>query len=306
MTVYVFIIESANSEDREQIFKDREIDNLTDPIYHEKLNLSGINEMVSDLEDKFNEPVLVTFVDCQYQNKYYYTPEGISEFEFLQELEKNTDLFKFCNCDWFQFVPEFEGISPNDHYIFASANNFENCYDMANFIQTPLYGNCYFIWNVKNIKSIVNAEAYYNIFSNIPRNKQMNSLKGPVIEDIDSINWIINEGVNQVNGLIEAGTLQFQRFIQRYVEEWTLNPYSIFSSGIITEFDLIPKPPPGETSKILKGFTVLEQFNEDAQYRYNITDYICRCLCKYGLEFDKIKSINNNPHTVNFNFLLAK
>lgn len=305
MVVHIFIIESANCENRDQIFENREVVNLTDNVFYENLSLNGIDEMIDEIEDKFKDSVMVTFVDKQYQCKYYDTLEGKSELENLQNLEIRNDTFNFVNCDWFEFIPEFDGILSNNHYIFVSSKQFDNCYDMANFIQLPLYGNCYFVWNIKNMKSIINAEAYYNIFSNIPRNKQIDSLGKYVTENKEYIEWIVEEGIKQVQGLIEAGTLQYQKFAQKYVEEWTLNPYSYFSSGIIIEFDLKPKPPPGEESIILQGLTILEQFNEDAQYRYSITDHICRCLCKYGIEFNKITTINNNPHTVNFNFLLS-
>lgn len=305
MTVYVFIVESANCENKEQIFENGEVVGLTDAIYHENLSLNGVEEMIDDIEAKFKDSVMVTFVDKQYQCKYYDTHQGQTELEYLQELEKREDLVRFCNCDWFEFIPEFDGLSPEHHYIFVSSKKFDNCYDMANFIQVPLFGNCYFAWDIKRIGAILEAESYYNIFSNIPRIKQFNSLECKVTEDMKSIEWIVEEGVRQVQGLIDAGALQYQRFIQKNVEEWTLNPYSYFSSGIITEFDLKPIPPYGEESRILQGLTILEQFNEDAQYRYSITDRICRCLCKYGLEFDKIETINNNPHTVNFNFLIS-
>lgn len=305
MTVYVFIIESANSEDREQVFENGEVVGLTDPVYQEVLSLEGIDEMIENLKDKFEDSVMVTFVDKQYQCKYYDTLEGKNEFEYLQDLETRSDLIRFCNCDWFEFIPEFDGLFPEHHYIFVSAKNYDNCYDMANFVQLPLLGNCYFGWSIKKLGDILNAKSYYNIFSNIPRVRQLNSLKQKVSENMDSIEYIIEEGIRQVQGLIEEGALQYQRFPQKNVPEWTLNPYSMFSSGIITEFNLKPKPSPGEYSIILQGLTILEQFNEDAQYRYSITDYICRCLCKYGLEFGKIESINNNPHTVNFNFLLS-
>ena len=168
----------------------------------------------------------------------------------------------------------------------------------------PLLGNCYFIWNINDIENVINAKAYYNIFSKILRNDQKDSLGNRILPEFETIEWIVEHGVTQVTSLIRAGCLNKERFIQSQVDPWTLNPYSIFSKGVIIECGLIPKPHPEiEDTKILQGLTILEQFNEDASYRYNLTDFMCRILCKYGLEFGKIQSVIDYK-LVNFENLL--
>jgi hypothetical protein len=305
MTIYVFIIESANTEDREQIFENGEVVDLTEPIFIENLPLDGIEDMIEKVEDKFNDSAVVTFIDKQYQCEYYNTELGKAEFEYIKNFKENPGVINFCNCDWYDFLYEVDDIFYENTYIFVTSNSYKNCYDMANFIQRPLLNNCYFNWSIKSLDDVVKSKSYYNIFSNIPRIKQINSIGERVFEDKESIEWIIEYGVSQVKGLINAGALQLEKYPQKKVDEWTLNPYSYFSIGIITQFNLKPKPAVGEKSRIMTGLTILEQFNEDAQYRYTITDLICRCLCKYGLEFGKINTINYNPHTVNFDFLLS-
>ena len=304
MTVFVFIVESGNTESFDLEFEKREILNVIPSKYNKYLDIEYFDKMVSDIASRFEDEVFVTFVDQQYQIKYYYTDEGKRELERLENLERNENQVRFCNCNWMEYFPHFEGLDDSSNYIFASKEEFINVYDMANFLQIPINNNCYFIWNIKSLEEVSLAKSYYNIFSNTKRKNQIDSLGNKVTEDEESLKWIVEYGVQQIKGLIKAGVLNKERFIQKMVESWVLNVHSYFSSGIIIEFDMIPQPPKGEESKILKGLTPQEAFNEDCQYRYNIADRMCRCLCKYGLEFEKLATINNNPHTVNFDFLL--
>lgn len=304
MTVFVFIVESGNTESFELEFDKREISNVIPSKYIKNLDIEYFEEMVANIAARFKDEVFVTFVDQQYQIKYYYTEEGKKELERLENLEKNEAQVRFCNCNWMEYFPHFEGLDDTSNYIFASKENFVNVYDMANFLQIPINNNCYFIWNIKSLADVPYAESYYNIFSNIRRKDQYDTLGEKVTEDEDALKWIVEHGVEQVKGLIKAGVLKKEPFIQSMVDSWVLNVYSYFSAGILTEFDMIPQPPEGEESRILKGLTPREQFNEDCQYRYNILDRMCRCLCKYGLEFGKLATINNNPYTINFDTLL--
>lgn len=304
MTVYVFIVESGNTELFEQSFVNREIDDVKPHSFVVKMNIDKFDQMVASISQKFEDNVTVLFVDEQYQIKYYYTDEGKDYFKKIELLKQKKDQVQFCNCNWMEFMFNFGGLDDTANYIFASAENFDNIYDMANFLQLPINSNCYFVWNVKDITECNNAKSYYNIFSSIPRKKQTNSLGEPVIVDLEAIKWIIEHGVRQIQGLIHTGVLKKEAYIQKEVDCWILNPHSFFSKGIIIEYDLKPKPHPDVQSNILKGLTITEQFNEDAEYRYQIADKICRILCKYGLEFDKITTINNDPHTINFEFLL--
>lgn len=304
MSVYVFIIESANTEIFEREYENREVKDVKVAEFKVKMNIDNIEQMIEDIHSKFNKEVKVIFVDSQYQIKYYYSDEGKEEFENIQAIRNDLPQLVFHNCDWYQFLPHFEGIESDNDYVFATANDFDNEYIFANYLEVPLKGNCYFIWDINDIVDVVNAKAYYNIFSRILRNEQKDSLGNQLIPDFDTINWIIEEGCTQVQGLISSGCLQYQRFIQSKVDPWILNPYSIFSKGVIIETGLIPQPHPDVLdSKILKGLTIQEQFNEDAIYRYNLTDFMCRILSKYALEFGKISFISNY-HQINYQKLI--
>lgn len=305
MTVHVFIVESANEEVMEQVFEDREVVGLTDAKYIEKLNLDGLEELLKSLEVRFDREVFVTFVDKQYQNKHPYSKEGKAELDRIKDLRDIPDRIAFCNCDWYEFLPEFSDIDPNNHYVFLSANNFQNCYDFANMLQVNMLGNCYFSWGIKDLREGTNAKSYYNLFSFIKKKDQFNSIGEPVTIDIDAIKWIVEHGVKQVQWMVYAGFLKYESFVQKNIPHWVTNIHSYYSDAIIREFDLLPKPPVGEESKILKGKTPQEQFNEDAQYRYNVLNYMMTSLCKYGIEFNKIISVNGNIQTVNYDLLLV-
>lgn len=304
ITTYLFIIESANNETFDRTFNNGELDDIGYIRYQQNFDNSKYENFVYDLRQTKFQNIITYFIDREYQNKHYYTEEGKHELQILNRLKTINDV-NFYNCDWFEFINEFDGFDDTCNYIFVSSKNFENVYDMSNFLQIPINFNFFHVWNIKDFDEIFsNINCYYNIFSNIPRNKQKDFFGEPVTIDIPAIEWIVEHGVKQTTGLIAAGILNKERFIQRYINCWMVNPHSYFSKGIIMEFDLRPKPTEGETSVILKGMTITEQFNEDHQYRYQILDRMCRCLCKYGLEFGKIETINNNPYTVNFEILL--
>lgn len=302
MTVYVFIIESANTEVFDQSFLNREIDDVLNPSFILKMSIDNFDKMTDTVSKTFRDNIVTFLIDEQYHVKYYYTNQGEKELKKIESLKSNQ--VKFYACNWYEFKDNFDGLDDTNNYVFVTAENYENIYDMANFLQLPVNSNCYFLWNCYDILDCCNAASYYNIFSSIPRMKQIDSLGGDVIIDPLAIEWIIEYGVRQVQGLIKAGCLKKEAYVQSYVDPWVLNPHSYFSKGIIIEYDLKPKAPLDGDKKILKGLTVTEQFNEDAEYRYQITDKMCRILCKYGLEFGRITTINNDTHSVNFELLL--
>lgn len=283
---------------------DGEIDDIEAITLNIKMNINNIGSVMESIFIKYNKNIEVFLVDEQYQCKYYYTENGKSEYEFLKTLKQNESI-KFINSNWDEYLPHFGGLDDEETYFFISSIPFLNEYEMANFLGIPLNRNCYFKWGAINIEEIQEVKSYYNIFSNVRRSLQIDSFGNPVTINEESLKWIVENGVRQVQGLILCGCLKKERFIQSKVESWILNPYSIFSKGVIIETGLIPKPHPDVLdSKILKGLTILEQFNEDASYRYRLTTFMCRILCKYGLEFKKIKTIGGDPHLVNFDFLL--
>ena len=103
----------------------------------------------------------------EYQNKYPLSEGGKNELEKRMEIAESKNQIKFCNCDWFEFLPFLNDINPTDHYIFLSSKQFLNCYDFANMLQVNLHSNCYFAWGITDLSQAVHAKSYYNLFSNI-------------------------------------------------------------------------------------------------------------------------------------------
>ena len=304
MTVFVFIVESGNTEEFDSTFINREIDNINVKEYKENMNIESIENMIYTVSEKFKDSVFTVFVDQQYQLQYYYTDKGLEEHDRIKTLEEMSETVKVCRCNWMDFIPNFDGIDDSSHYIFMTSKKFKNAYDMANYLQLPLNNNCYFLWNSNDIIDAVDAKCYYNIFSSIKRINQINSLNDKVIEDEEAIKWIVEYGISQIKQMIKAGILAKEAFIQRNVENWAINPYSYFSKGIIIEYEMKPKPPLAGDPKILKGLLIIEEFNRSSEYRFQILDIMMKIICKYGLEFNKITTINGNHHTVNFDFIL--
>lgn len=304
MTVYVFVVESGNEEILESSFVDRKIDDIKSATYKENINIESMNEMIAEVSNRFQDSVFTVFVDSRYQEQYFRTPEGIEEHERIKLLETMTETVKVCRCNWMEFMFEFSGIDDSSNYIFMSSKNFKNVYEMAYHLQLPIGNNCYFCWNCDDITDAIDAKSYYNIFSSTKRIKQIDSLRENLTIDDEGIKWIIEDGVSQIKEMIKAGFLGREAFIQSFVEPWSINPCSYFSKGIIIEYGMKPKPPSGGDPKILKGLTVTELFNRSADYRYEILDRMMKIICKYGLEFGKITTINGNHQTVNFDFML--
>jgi hypothetical protein len=304
MTVCIYIIESANCEKSELHFEDRQVTHSMETMPDDCIDFNLTGKMITDVAAKFKTDVNVLFVDKEYANEYYQTERGKREFDIITKLKETCE---FYTSDWFEFIREYIGFDDIDQHIFVSRKNFVNVYDMANFLQLPIKNNYYYAWGINSLEAVVNSRSYYNIFSANDKDKQVDTLGNPQFQagDEESLKWIVEHGVKQVKELIRAGVLARERFMQCDVEPWATNVYSYFSKGVIIEYDLFLYVPPNDCPNVLAGESPQKVFNEHCNYRYILTDYMCRVLCKYGLEFNKIITCNGNHQTINFDFLLA-
>ena len=295
MPVYVFFIESSAKESFNHIFSEKEISSIDAGTFIPGIDTSNIDDMIIEVSNKFRDEVKVVFVDKLYITTYFYTEEGLRYHEDIKLLKEKHE---FCNGTWMEFFEKFGGIDDVNNYIFATMDQkYENAYDFSNYLQLSLNPNCYFIWGINDVREAVNAKSYYNIFSNKPKDEQIDTLGNPQYrpEDDESIGWIVEYGVLQVLGMMQAGFHLNEKFVQKFVEPWVLNPASYFSKGIIIEYDLKPPIPDCDNKVIQQGYLYAEYFNICPQYRKQILDGMCRVLCKYGLEFRKISNI---PYTI--------
>lgn len=309
MSVCLYIIESANYEQSILHFnEDKKVTHSTEKINDDFIDFRSIGRIVGEIFERYKKNVTVFFIDRQYRIDYYYTPEGIEENNFIKEIIKNGTIeCEFLCSNWYDFVQTFDKFLDEDDHIFVTRKSFINCYDMANFLKLSPKRNFYFKWNLKSLDEILHARSYYNIFSSIPKNEQIDTLGNFQFngdEDLNSINWIVEYGVSQVKQLILAGCLQRERFLQCHVESWVTNVFSPFSAGVIIEYDMYLVDESTKTNTIFQGQSPQKCFNELCDYRYFLVDYMCRCLCKYGLEFKKIYTANGDHQTINFDYLL--
>lgn len=305
MTVFLFIIESSSEEIFETIFEGKEISSITDGKFSAGIDLSEIENVVEKLSGKFSDEVKPIFVDQRNYCQYYYTKEGKRYYERIKELKSK---YSFYNANWVKFFNSFQGIDDANNYIFITKNNYKNVYDFTNLLQISPERNCYFLWNCNSIEDAVDARSYYNVYSKIPLDKQIDTLGIQQYRgdgDYPDLKWIVEYGVNQVKQLILAGVDKEENYIQAFVEPWSLNPASYFSKGIIVEYDLFPSPPTEcKNSRIQKGYLYNEFFNISAAYRKQILKGMCCALCKFGLEFDKINGIHSGIYNVQYDLLL--
>jgi len=301
MTVYVFIIESAGTESYEHVFSGTELENVGDKNFEHGMNLDNIEEMISNVSTKFQDDTEILFVDKMYVTTYFYTEKGKKYYENIKELKTQ---HKFYNGTWMEFFEKFIGIDDTSNYIFTTMKDYVNVYDFTNLLQISLKNNCYFSWGVKNVNEIVNSKSYYNIFSKTPRLQQVDTLGNHQFEDINAINWIVENGVKQVLGMMECGIHRNEKFMQSFVEPWITNPASYFSKGIIVEYEMKPESILSESRTIMLGYLYNELFNTSAEYRYQLLDGMCRTLIKYGFEFKKLEGLHGSIFNVQFNKLL--
>lgn len=304
MKIRVYIIESANTEISTNVFKGNEVSHSVETYEDNPIDFSMIDRLVVELNTRYSTDIEVCFIDKQYMCDYYYTNEGKEEKKLLDRLKERYDFF---SSDWYEYIQEFPNFEPDVHHFFISRKHFINCYHMANHLQLPIQSNFYYKWGIESIFEALDARSYYNIFSAIPKIDQIDSFKNPMYkgeEDNESIKWIVEYGVSQCKQLIAAGCLKRERFMQYNVEDWVTNVYSPYSNGIIIEYDMILAHPETEFPVVFRGQSPQKCFNELADYRYYLVDYMLRTLAKYGLEFGKITSVNGNYQTINLDFLL--
>lgn len=305
MSVFLYIIESANYEQSSLVFEDKFVSSSEEKINDDFIDYSPMRQLIDDLAKKYTKNIYVLFIDKQYLCKYYYTEEGKLEKEMIDSYKSFCDYYP---ADWHDFLSaDGNNFNSSDEHIFISRKSFLNVYDFTNHLEISIQPNFYFLWNMTDVNQIDNARSYYNIFSSTDKDKQIDSRGNKMYQPADDelyLNWIVEQGVTQVTEMIRAGFLKRERFVQAEIDPWVTNVESPFSKGVIVEYDLILENPKTQFEAVFKGQSAQKCFNELTDYRYILTDYMCRCLSKYGLEFEKIPSIYGNCQTVNFNFLL--
>lgn len=301
--VHVYIIGGISYEKHTPVFSENGESKYTVPEFVEMLNMDELNKLIDGMRESTGREVTVHFVDPKLKIRYYYTPEGRAYFNHLHDI-RTSDEYKnviFHDCQWYEMRDDFKVDKQNDYYILTVDNEYENLYDFLNFLEMKVYDCVYLKYGITSMLDVFDARCPYNIFG-VPDDYET-SIGEPPLEDPDAINWIIENGVATVKAFINAGFLEKERYIQAAVPCWTLNVESHFTKGIILEYELFPPRKVVFNEKLCVGKTIQEKFTESADYRYTITDCICRVLCQIGIRYGKLKEVKR-PHKVNFDLLL--
>lgn len=277
---------------------------FTTPEFVPCLNMNDLQRLIEQFNERFGTEVFIHFVDPNLKIRYYYTPEGRAYFNILHDIRSNED-FKnvtFHDCQWYEMRDDIEINQDNDYHIVSFDDSFECSYDFLNFLELKVYNNVYIKYGIKSLMEIIDAKCPYNVFG--APDEFLTTMGEPAEQDHDALMWIIENGVRTVQAHIKAGFLAKERYVQVAVPCWTLNVESHFIKGIILEYEIFPPKKIMYSKRVCIGKTIQEKFTESAEYRYLITDTICRVLSQLGINYGKLSEVRY-PHLVDFERLLA-
>jgi hypothetical protein len=300
--INILIIDSSNVEEANNIFNGKFIENYTLK-FSKDIDYSDFTDKLINISEQLNCDVSVYFFDKNYSIEYFYTEEGKEEYELIKELKSE---YEFFNCTFYEYIRSKSFIfNENEAYYFVTKKHYSDCYEFADYLDIKLSNNFFFKWDLKKIEDIINAKAYYNLFSNIPRASQVDFFGNNLGENvnIEDIVKIVKIGVEQCNELKEAGCLRNERFLQKNVKNWVTNVYTKFSIGVIREFEFYDKKYETSNDLVIVQQEPQKLFNENSKYRMILLKTMINVLVKYGIEFGKIQTFNNSPETVNLNLL---
>jgi len=301
--VIIYIIGGISYEEHTPVFAKNGETKYTVPSFKPCINFGEFESFIDEMNEQDRE-YKIHFVDPRLKIRYFYTPEGRAFFNTLHDIKANkkfSNVF-FHDCHWYEYIENFSIDPSNDYYISTWDDDFENAYDFLNFLELKMYDCLYLKYGLRSFTDIFDAKNYYNIFTSSDGEYLSTNGEKPV-EDLESIQWMIENGVQTMKAFIAAGFLERETYVQSAVPCWTLNVESVFTKGVIMEYELFPQKKVIFSEKLSVGKTIQEKFVESADYRYKIADYLSRVLCNLGIRYGLLREVKN-PHTVKFDLLL--
>jgi hypothetical protein len=298
---HIYVIGGISYEKHTSHFDKDGRSKFTTPEFVKKLDLRNLDELVRRFDELFLTNVIIHFVDPQLKIRYYYTPEGRAYFNMLHDIreDESRNNIIFHDCQWYELQLDFRNNPENNYYFVTDDGDFECSYDFLNFLEMRISGNIYLKYGITSLLDVLDAKCPYNVF--LVPDEALTSRMEIIEENMEEINWII--GVRTVQAFIRAGFLNKERYVQNSIPCWVLNTESHFTKGIIMEYEIYPPIKVMHSKRVCVGKTVQEKFTESAEYRYLITDTICRVLCKLGIRYGKFSEVKLH-HKVNFERLL--
>lgn len=292
----IYIIDGISYEKHTKIMSEDGFDDSTTQSFVENLSLNNFRQMMQRIVNfadvKTTKDINIHIVDENLKCRYFYTDEGNEFFANLLELIKNP-FIHLHDCKWNDFLPSFTP-SNEKSYIFITPNKYQNDYYFFNYLNLKIAPNFFILHSAISLLQCEKAKSIYNIFDNINPNNSIDVYGRKTTIDLKAIEYVIENGVTCANYLKSAGLLNKERFIQCPIPCWCLNIKSLFINGIIQQYDELKVYKVVLEEKLSIGKLPREKFLESAEYRYLILDLMCRTLCNYGLNFGKIKFVENH------------
>jgi hypothetical protein len=296
------------------IFYEKHIKTLSEDGYHDVTNPKPFtnlsfndfdlmrNQLINFGGVKNKGNINIHIIDENLKTTFFYTDEGKSFFAKILELKKDPFIFLH-NCKWCDFYKKFNFNFLQTTYIFMTPQKFINDYYFFNYLNLKICPNFFILHSAVSLLQVNEARNPYNIFGNLSDEDSRDLYDREVSFDKKSIDYIIENGVTCCNYLKKAGILNKERFIQVSIPCWCLNVKSIFINGIIMEHEFL-QPYKIVIEEILStGKTSQEKFLENAQYRFNVLELMCKTLCNYAIYTKKVLFVEN-PTTFNLNTIL--
>ena len=242
-------------------------------------------------------------IDSVFKISYYYSKEGQAYFNKLhdfKESESSSNVY-FHDVSWDRLIQDSITFDKNNLYYIITNDTYENNYDFLNELGIKCMNNVYLKYNAKSLSEVFDAKCPMNVFG-VDLNQKTILDEDTYVNDED-IKWIVENGISIIKSFIKAGFLEKERFVQEAVPCWTLNVESHFTKAVILEYELFPPKNIIFSEKICVGKLTQEKFRESADYRYEISDIICRVLANIGLHFNLISEVTLHQK-VNFDLIL--
>jgi hypothetical protein len=305
-SIEIYIIDGISHEKHIKTLSEDGRHDSTTPNFVPNLNIFDYGLMVANLMrfgDVINRSdINVHFVDERLKRDQFYTDEGKLFFEELLKLVQNP-FVHFHDCNWVDFSSNLV-LDSMKNYFFITPLTFMTDYHFFNYLGINLSSNYYIYHGAKSLLDCKNARCPINIFDNVNPNTALDTYGRSLYVNQTHIMYILDSAVKQTRYLINAGFLTRQRFVQVAVPAWCLNVRSPFIHGVILQNNILPEYKVMFSEKLCTGKTTQEKFNESSEYRYTITDLMCKTLAEFAINFNKVSFVENN-HTFNFEQLLV-
>lgn len=299
-SINIVFFDCCSVENPEVTFKDGIQDDYT-VNFLEKISVENIKQEISEicltLIHKYSiTNIQISFVDVNYSKYFYETKEGQDFFNIISQMAKlqfeEIQNVEFNDCSALQFMKNFE-LLDDVVYFFCSFNRYDNSYHFLNYLQIPANPNVFIAFEITKWKDVLSSICPFDVFSGQSPEESFDCFGMPRTVNLSEIKWVLQFGVNQTEYFKKSGFLDRSEFIQYPIPPCFLNVESfIFSSSVIIRYKLIPPTEYLEDKEYCKQ-SPQEEFCESADYRYLLTDIMCRILAKQCLNFNVVNEIDN-------------